>query len=162
MTKGTIDQLLDALKLDIELTDKQRERFEVIEWLFGSDTTSMKSGRTLLLALHAIKTAMERPGTRIYLVDHEKSPSGQEALKYAIRRLLSGADDKLRRRFVLGSKGLTFDRYSAQRIDITYGPTRPVGGGFSMQARVKNPCDEIVLGTGVDADSVAGEGPAGD
>lgn len=107
---GTIDQLLDVLQLDIKLTDQQIRALSALDWLLGSDTESMKTGRTTVMALHAIKAAVDSPGTRIGLHDHDMSPSGQTHMGRVVRQLIQKADSETRSRFRIGRYTITFRR----------------------------------------------------
>lgn len=107
-TGGTIDHLLEALQLDVKLTDRQTEAFASLDWILGLDTNSMKTGRTTVLALHAIKAAMDNPGTRIGLRDHDTSPSGQTHMGRVVRDLLHKVDSETRSRFRIGRYHIAF------------------------------------------------------
>lgn len=119
--KGTIDQLLDFLRLDIKLTEKQRGALDALDWLYGPD---VRTGRTTVIALQAIKAAMDSPGTKIVLHDHYSGVSGAECLVRAVRHFLEDLRPEVRGRFTTSKHGITFGRHSApSRVSITYNVT---------------------------------------
>jgi len=57
--------------LGIELTPTQREYFNAIDWLLDSNTPIERAvGKTYLMSVIFIKTAIEHPNRWIYVFDH--------------------------------------------------------------------------------------------
>jgi hypothetical protein len=143
--KGTIDQLLDFLQLDIKLTEKQRGALDALDWLYGPD---VRSGRTTVIALRSIKAAMDNPGTRIVFHDHYSGPSGNGCLVHTVSSLLRELRPEVRGRFTTNRHGITFGRHSAPpRVDITYNirEGRPPRGGAVVYGRRGKYLEEELL-----------------
>lgn len=117
---GTIDQMLDALGIEMELSDEQRAAWKTLDWLGINGPP--KSGRTTTLALHAIKTAMDNPGFRVRLVDHWAQ---ERHIDLVVKRLLSQVEDEeVRDHFMLRNGHLTFGKHAKpKKVDITYNVT---------------------------------------
>lgn len=137
---GTVNQLLDALNLQIKLTADQRKALEALEWLGVNGP--LKSGRTMVMALSAIKTAMDNPGMRVVLVDHWPGERGAEVLSRSVSRLLASAPEALRARFTLNKTGsLVYGTPSSGPVEETAEEVLSALGDRVKEARSQSePC----------------------
>lgn len=130
------------------LTERQAAAIDAFEWLFQDDE-ARRTGRSVALAVAAIRHAASHPGEWVPYVDHIPNDSGRGVLRDIISRmiradpLLSGNSEVQRGRFrftnylrpvrnwqpsevVLGEGGPFEMGEASARLTGRYVPTNPV------------------------------------
>ena len=56
--------------MPLELSEQQRLALPALEWLFDPSEINRRTGRTMVMAIAAMRSAVRWPGTWIRLIDH--------------------------------------------------------------------------------------------
>jgi hypothetical protein len=71
------------------LTQQQLSALPTLEWLLGEDENSRRSGRSLVIAVAAIRQACAVPGRQIHIFDHwDGQTRGISYILSVVRRLV--------------------------------------------------------------------------
>jgi hypothetical protein len=103
--------MLELLK--VNLTDIQKQHIDSLLWLLADRPEDRRTGRTYLLALVYIASAIKYPGRTIFIRDHAATQQDDWMLQFTIKNMVDGLPKEMREDFVFMDRSFCYRKIKA-------------------------------------------------
>ncbi len=94
--------------MPVVLTEQQLATIRALDWLLGDSKDTVKTGRTVAVAITILRKALRHPRQRVFLFDHHDGVGGAARVLDLIRELAETEPSLFDLNFVMTSTSITY------------------------------------------------------